>query len=183
MGGTAISEARTMMTDGGQVFSSGHEALRFAYAYNAQQYPMTIMGRMMRGSILGSGRGLHGLDGAAIAGSVKRVVESLPPNYRRAIECRYAITDQEFERAFPHLLQPALASLGTGVHSTRLVLKLICRHFGRPQAVKLASLADEHSMDAATVTRRWQRVHARLREMESGAACAADDALVKAGLV
>lgn len=172
-----------MTTDGGQIFSSGHEALRFAYAYNAQQYPMTIMGRMMRGSIMGSGRGLHGLDGAAIAGSVKRVVEALPSRYRYALECRYALTDREFERAFTHLLQPALTSLGTGVHSTRLVMQLICRHFGRPQVVKLATLADEYSMDATTITRRWQRVHARLREIESAAACAADDALVTAGLV
>lgn len=165
------------------LFRSGHEALRFAYAYNAQQYPMTIMAKMMRGKILGTGRGLHGLDGAAVAGSVKRVVEALPKHYRYVLVCRYCLTEREFEDSFAQLLPPAMASLGTGGHSTRMVLKLICRHFGRPEKVKLAEMADEFGMDASTVTRRWQCVKRRLSELESLAASAADDALVQAGLV
>lgn len=164
------------------LFRSGHEAMRFAYAYNAQQYPMTIMGRMMRGMIIGSGRGLHGLDGAAVAGSVKRVIESLPGPYRYALVCRYVITDREFEAVFPELLRPATASLGTGIHSTRMVLKMICRYYGRP-AVKLAEMCDEFGIEASAMTRRWQRVRDRLRSIESAAATAADDALVEAGLV
>lgn len=162
-------------------FRSGHEALRFAYAYNTQQYPMTLMGKMMRGLGLGSGRGLHGLDGAAVAGSVKRVVEALPHDYRYVLVCRYVVTDREFEEALPRLLRTAVAALPTGAHPTRLVLKLICRYFGRP--VKLADLCNEFGMDAATMTRRWQRVRGRLREVESSASVAADEALVQSGAI
>lgn len=167
---------------GDAIFRSGHEAMRFAYAYNAQQYPMTVMGRMMRGRILGAGRGLHGLDGAAIAGSVKRTVEALPSDYRYVLVCRYAITDREFEEAMPKLIQSAVASLGTGVHATRLVMKLICRYFKHPD-VQLTTLCDEFGIEASTMTRRWQRVRDRLREMESRAGAMADDRLTEAGLV
>lgn len=165
------------------IFESGHEAMRFAYAYNAQQYPLTIMARMMRGGVIGSGRGLHGLDGAAIAGSVKRVVESLPHDHRYVLVSRYAMTDREYEEAFPKLLQAATASVGAGVHSTRMILLLICRYFGRPEPVKLATLADRFEVDASTMTRRWQCVRNRLQEIESQASAAADGALVDAGLV
>ncbi|THF55933.1 hypothetical protein [Pseudothauera rhizosphaerae] len=164
------------------IFRSGHEALRFAYAYNAQQYPMTIMGRMMRGRPVGSGRGLHGLDGAAEAGNVKRVVQSLPHDYRHALICRYTLSDREFAESANALLKPVIASFGTGTHYTRMALKLICRYFGRAD-YNLATLCDEFRMDAATMTRRWQRCRDRLKAVESAAENAADDALVEAGLV
>jgi len=58
------------------LFRSGHEALRFAYAYNPQQYPMTLMARMMRGPGIGSGRGLHGIEGG-LAPSLESVHNSV----------------------------------------------------------------------------------------------------------
>lgn len=164
------------------IFRSGHEAMRFAYNYNAQQYPMTIMGKMMRGGPVGSGRGLHGLDGAAIAGSVKRVIEALPHDLRQSMVARHTADSREYSVAVSALIRPAMASLGTGVHHTRMVFALICRYYGRP-AVKLADLCDEYAMDAATMTRRWQRVRERMRAIESAAETAADGALVEAGLV
>lgn len=164
------------------LFRSGHEALRFAYAYNAQQYPMTIMGRMMRGSSLGSGRGLHGLDGAAEAGNVKRVVGGLPSSQVLALTARYTLDEAEFRRATGGLVGVAVNSLPTGIHSARLVLSLVVRYYRRKD-VRLAELCDAHGMDAATMTRRWQRVRETLRAIESAADTAADGALVAAGLV
>lgn len=164
------------------IFYSGHEALRYAYNYSAQQYPMTIMGRMMRGKTVGSGRGLYGLDGAAIAGSVKRVVGSLPSRYHDALVCRYSQDEKERDAAIGRLLPVAAASLGTGTHKTRMVLKLIFRYFGL-HPVKLAEMCDEFDMEAWTMTRRWKCVKRRLHELESQAGSAADDALTQAGLV
>lgn len=167
----------------GAIFGSGHEAMRYAYSYNAEQYPVSLIARMMKAGAIGSGRGLYGLDGAAIAGSVKRVVESLPHEYRYSLVCRYARSTREYEEAFPKLLRHATASVGTGVHSTRMILMLICRYFGRPDEIKLSALADEFGVDASTMTRRWQSVRNCLREIESRAAVVADNALVDAGLV
>ena len=169
------------MTQDTPIFRSGHEAIRYAYNYNAQQYPITLMGRMMRGMGIGSGRGLYGLDGAAIAGSVKRFVEALPHDYRYAIVCRYAATEDEFLHAVHEMLGAASASIGTGITPTRAILSLIGRYYGRP--VKLASLCSQYDMDAATMTRRWQRIRERMRALESHGMQAADDALVIAGLV
>ena len=63
------------------------------------------------------------------------------------------------------------------------VQKKLQNAFQRGRPVKLASLCDTYSMDAATMTRRWQRVRERMRALESQAMQAADDALVVAGLV
>lgn len=164
------------------IFCSGHEALRYAYNYSAQQYPMTIMGRMMRGKTMGSGRGLYGLDGAAIAGSVKRVIESLPARFTDVIICRHSQDTQERDKAIGRLLPVAVASLGTGVHSTRMVLKLIVRYF-ELHPVKLADMCEEFGIEAWTMTRRWQCVRRRLDEIERQANVSADDALIVAGLV
>jgi hypothetical protein len=163
------------------IFRSGHEALRYAYAYNAQQYPMTIMGRMMRGRLIGSGRGLYGLDGAAIAGSVKRVVESLPGPYRSALECRYSITADERARAALRLVRPVLPALGTGIYHTRFVGALVARHFG--EKIRLEDLSAQYEMSGSTVARRWADAKRRLVEIESKASTLADDALADAGLV
>jgi len=151
------------------LFRSGHEALRFAYSYNPEQYPMTLMARLMQGGSLGSGRGLFGLEGAAVAGSVKRAVESLPPGRREALICRYAVDEQDFATALQALATPVLAAFGSGLYSTRLVLKLICRYYKRPGGIRLAALCDEFSLSAATMTRRWQRVRDRLHLFESEA--------------
>lgn len=169
------------------IFRSGHEALRFAFAYSTQQYPVTIMARLMKGAGLGSGRGLFGLDGAAVAGTVKRHVEGMPAPASDVLGARYSVeVGQQLEHA-ARLVPAVMPALGTGVHHTRMVLALILRHFGVPgwdgQPVKLAALCDQFAMDAATMTRRWQRVRRRLTELESSAQVEADTVLVAAGLV
>lgn len=181
MGTATVSEKAGRQMSDDPIFRSGHEAIRFAYCFCPEQYPMTVMGKLMQRIGIGSGRGLHGLDGAATAGSVKRIIETLPSAYRNAIVARYAQTEEDFSTAILALVQPAVASLPTGAHKTRMILQLIGRNFGRD--VKLADLCDTYGMDAATMTRRWQRVRECLRAIESEAATAADDALVDAGIV
>ncbi len=173
----------TVSTDDAPLFRSGHEALRFAYAYNPEQYPMTLMARMMHGVGIGSGRGLYGTYGAAVAGSIKRIVATLPEARRDALICRYARTESDYIPAMQSLLRPAVAALGTGIHPTRLVLKLICRYYNRPAKIKLSVLCDEFALPAATMTRRWQRVRDQLRALESEAMSMVDDRFVSAGLV
>lgn len=169
------------------LFRSAHEALRFAYAYSSQQYPVTIMGRLMGGGGMGSGRGLFGLDGAGEAGNVKRIVGTLPGAFRHAIAARYTINAHEVVAAACELVPFVIPALGTGVHHRRMVQDLICRFFGAPGAdggeVKLAALADRFDVDASTVTRKWQRVRSFLYGAERGASMAAEDAMIEAGLV
>jgi hypothetical protein len=169
------------------LFRSGHEACRFAYAYSGQQYPMTFMGRMMKGAGLGSGRGLFGLEGAAVAGTVKRHVESLSETDCLIIGARYEI-NIERQRAYAYaLVEPVIAALGTGGHHRHMARALICLYFRIPEKdgekVKLANLCSQFGMTEITMKRRWQSVKYRLRELESKATVLADNAMADAGLV
>lgn len=169
------------------LFRSGHDACRFAYAYSGQQYAMTAMAKMMRGSGLGSGRGLFGLDGAAIAGTIKRYVETLDDSYHASIMARYEIVPENARVGANALVQFVIPVLGTGGHHRRMVLALACRHFKIPgddgRQVQLAALCDLYGMSADTMTRRWHRARDRLREIESRAQTVIDGVLQEAGIV
>lgn len=169
------------------LFRSGHEACRFAYAYNGQQYPMTIMAKMMRGCLLGSGRGLVGLEGAAVAGTVKRHVESLRGPSPSVIAARY---EMDRAKAMPHtvaLVRYVVPALGTGAHHTHLVRALVCRYFKITDAsgkqIMLARLASDFDLSTDTLTRLWVATRNRLREAQSRAEGEIDGVLVCAGLV
>ena len=175
------------MMDHEPLFRSGHEACRFAYAYNGQQYPMTIMAKMMRGCLLGSGRGLVGLEGAAVAGTVKRHVEALRHPSPSIIAARYELDRAKAMAHAARLVEYVIPALGTGGHQRHLVRALVCRYFRIPGAdgkqIMLANLASHFDMSADTMTRRLVAVKHRLREAESRADSEIDGALVVAGLV
>lgn len=168
------------------MFKSGHDACRFAYAFNHQQYPMTIMSRLMRGSIIGSGRGLYGLDGAAVAGTVKRHVSTLRYPYPDVIGARYEI---DYNNALKHIgviAQSVIPALGTGSHNRRCVLELVMYYFRIPgsngKPIKLAELADKYGVHASTITRSWRPIKQRIRELESQSQSDIDSRLVEFGL-
>lgn len=164
------------------IFTSGFEACRFAYAFNTQQYPMSVMAKIMQCVGIGSGRGLSGLDGAAIAGTVKRHVESAPMPAPLIIACRHELDHAKSIEYAAMLVDFVLPAMGTGGHNRRMVRDLICRYFRIKVSgsdVQLNSLCHKYGMDLseATITRRWQAVYRRLRELESGAQCRIDDDL------
>lgn len=170
-----------------EIFRSGHEACRFAYAYSSQQYAMTAMAKLMRGSICGSGRGLIGLEGAAVAGTVKRHVEALEDQSHAAILARNDLVRQNAMAGASALVQFVIPALGTGGHNRRMVMALVCRYFKIPddagRQFQLSNLCDTYGMSADTMTRRWRNAKARLREIESRAQDMIDRNLQEAGIV
>ncbi|MFV5212708.1 hypothetical protein ACLIIZ_03135 [Azonexus caeni] len=169
------------------LFRSGHDACRFAYAYSSQQYAMTALAKMMKGGPCGSGRGLVGLDGAAIAGTVKRYVESMSFPAPLAIACRHELNREKLLQYAMLLVQFVMPALGTGGHNRRMVHALVCLYFGIRDAnghkIKLADLCDKYDMSADTMTRRKSAAFKRLREIESAAQVAIDERLKDGGLV
>lgn len=169
------------------LFRSGHDACRFAYAYSSQQYAMTAMAKLMKGSGTGSGKGLFGLDGAAVAGTIKRHVESMDDLHHAAILARHELVRNYAMAGASALVQFVVPALGTGGHHRHMVVALICRYFripdenGRPY--QLSNLCDQFDMSADTMTRRWRNAKARLREIESRAQAVIDGALQEAGIV
>lgn len=169
------------------LFRSGHEACRFAYAYSSQQYAMTAMAKMMKGPACGSGRGLIGLEGAAVAGTVKRHVESLPHPSPAIIAARYEIDRLKAIFHTSILVDFVMPALGTGAHHRHMIRALVCRYFKIPDSdgepVRLSALADKFGVSADTITRRWKATRDRLRAADSRAGREIDERMQAAGLI
>ena len=169
------------------LFDSGFDACRFAYAYSSQQYAMTAMAKIMRGGSVGSGKGLVGLDGAAVAGTVKRHVEALDDQSHAAIMARHELVRNHAVAAAGALVQFVIPALGTGAHHRHMVRALVCRYFRIPddggRQYQLSNLCDQFGMSADTMSRRKAAAFRRLREIESRAQGLIDDALKESGVV
>lgn len=161
------------------LFSSTWSALVFAFNYSSQQYQPSPLARLMRGPI-GRGKGLAGLDGAGQAGMIKQEVGKLPVDEYCAIVARFAV-GIERRAAMRHLMNPAIACLGTSRYTTRMVDILVQRFYGRH--VRLHVLADQCRMHPNSVGRRWARIRSTLLDIERRALDHVDDALRDAGLV
>ena len=120
------------------LFRSGYEACVFAYAYSSQQYSLTAMAKMMRGGPMGSGRGLVGLDGAAVAGSVKRHISALPHPFPEVIAGRHELSWNASMANIQELTGQVIPALGTGVHNRRMVEELVMFYF-KPKSFKTHS--------------------------------------------
>lgn len=162
------------------LFDSTWAALAFAFRYSTQQYQPTPMARLMRGSI-GSGKGLVGLDGAAQAGLIRAIVETLPEFERCAVVARFALDQRESLGAKLVLIRPATASLGTGVHDRRMVDNLVQRFYG--QRCHLKDIAKVYGVHANTITERWACINRMLTGLEHRAIDKAEAAFQEAGLV
>jgi hypothetical protein len=76
-----------------EIFKSTHDALTFAFNYSAQQYALSPMSKMIKTGIVGSGRGLVSVDGAAQAGFILAEVDRLGqenPIYKACIVARFS---------------------------------------------------------------------------------------------
>lgn len=162
------------------LFNSAHEALRFAYAYCYEQYPVTPLSRFLHGHY-GSGRGLYGNYGAAVAGSIKRIVWSLTPIERNILLCRYSLNSQELSSAIASVLPLASGALGTGVHSTRMIIEIVHYHFRRDKTMR--QLCDALNMRRSSVKRRLKKIEAYLYHLENVASAKAEHAMSAVGVV
>lgn len=72
------------------LFKNTNAALKFAFNYSSQQYALSPVAKMMKTGIVGSGKGLVSLDGAAQAGIIKAEVDRLPPAYRACVIARFS---------------------------------------------------------------------------------------------
>ncbi len=77
------------MVEDSPLFKSAHSALLFAFHYSGQQSPKTAMGILMKGSPLGKGKGLSGLDGAAQAGMILFEFDKLDKYQRLVLLIRF----------------------------------------------------------------------------------------------
>lgn len=145
------------------LFDSAYDALAFAYRFNAQQYAMTPMAKLMRWQI-GSGKGLVGIDGAAQAGIILGLIDHLQEWEQAAICARFSIDRKRLYWARNSLITPAMASLGTGIHNRRMVDALVQKHFGC--RLKLKEVAEAYEVNKNTMTDYWRQIRKTLQEIE-----------------
>ncbi|EGY53130.1 hypothetical protein [Neisseria shayeganii] len=77
------------------LFGSVEEALTFAFHYSAEQSPRTPMTALAQGGAIGSGKGLHGVDGAAQAAMILNKLDALPKEQRWALTVRFGDVERE----------------------------------------------------------------------------------------
>lgn len=162
------------------LFDSTYAALAFAYRYSTQQYQPTPMARLMRGSI-GSGKGLHGIDGAAQAGLILGMLEKLPVFERAAITARFSFRSADGYAAKITLMGPATTALGTGVHNRRMIDQLVQKFYG--EKVYLKDLAGTCGVDPRAIPDCWHLIRKALTAIEHRAIDRAEVIFREGGLV
>lgn len=172
------------------IFESTHEALSFAYRFNRLQYPTTLIGKLMRGPELGSGRGLVGMDGAAQAGMVLAVVGRLDKLHRLALQARFGNRWQdcpccgaeqptrEFAESIEGLANWAIPATVSHMRARRL---LVQKYY--TGSIKIGDIADAASINRKTAGDHWAIIKARLDKLEAQAHDCIDAALKGAGMV
>lgn len=162
------------------LFDSAHAALTFAYRFSGQQYPLTIMAKIM-GGILGSGKGLVGLDGAAQAGMICLLVKELPQLPRDSIDARYADQqDRRFKEAIDRMaMHPSLAPAGISNRLERQAL--VARYFG--VSVNVGEVAERVGVDRRTVGNHQRTIRDKLRALEAHAFDEITNLMAERGLI
>jgi hypothetical protein len=178
------------LTPPAALFSSTHQALRFAYTFSSTQHGtaaaaerrIALAAKERYPSPPGSGRNLRGLDGAAQAGLIRSMVErTTDAKFQLLVAARHALLDEAARKAACSALavlaqrgQPPEVSL---MISERLVASLTGR------AVNLVRMAGEQEVAPSTVYRWRQRVARHLRAIDAANMPALTDALQTAGVV
>lgn len=179
----------------GAIFESANEAMRFGYAYSCQQWPVSVLSKLIRAADetaqaakrLGTGKGLFGLDGAAICGTIKRHVEALPMPNPLILEAKYTIDDSRLNALAVDIVPLVVPALGSGAHSRRLIQMLICRYFGmkidgkKIELSHLCSRFPDHTEDS--MKKLSAKIRRKLRELDCVAEIDADSAMRESGLV
>lgn len=177
-----------MGTDNGVfAFESANEAMRFGYNFSSGQYPMSIMARLAQSVGLGSGKGLVALDGAAIAGTVKRHVESLPPPMPAVLEATYTADDSRIAGIAVDLAPTFARCLGSGVINRRMVQLIICAHFKarteHGKVVRYEYISDKTGASLGYIKNTAHKIRAAIKQAQSEAEVAADNVMRDSGLV
>lgn len=155
------------------LFDSVEHALTFAFNYTSQQSPQTPMSGLMRGGAIGSGKGLHGVDGAAQAAMILNALDRLPKEQRWALTVRFGDvarpcpccghdtqTDEWIEAADNLAWCDLLDGIPKQVRR-EMVAKVLCR-----RKVDLGEMAKRYKLVRPTLYRQQAAFKDRLNQYE-----------------
>lgn len=172
------------------LFENTHNALVFAFHFSAEQYAETLLSRLIRRGC-GSGKGLVGLDGAGQAGMVLAEIGRLGDLEQAVIAARFAPKFEECPccggekptKVWRDAIEKLTAwAVPAGVSNMRARRELVSKFFG-VRGIEFKALAERYGMNRKTVAEQYQNVAKRLKDLDSRAQCALDDALKSGGMV
>jgi hypothetical protein len=160
------------------LFRHANAALYFAFRQRVD-YAQSTFFRTLEERLYG--HGLSGLDAAAQAGMIRAEVDMLNRAERNIIITRFASDPKEWIAARLEILDVVIATLGTGMHSRRLIDALVQKHFGK--SLTLVFIAFKFGVHRNTVAPKWRSVRAMLWKLEDRAMLEITDALAAAGVI
>lgn len=173
-------------------FETVNAALFFAYRQHRENYQASQMNRMAWGP-QADGKGLGGLDGAAVAGMIQVHVRKLGDEAEAIIRARHVQRDRictqckngteltkEFEDAIHDVMEWTNYVI-SGISNYRFREGVVFRHFGAK--VHLGNLRDKCQIPERTAGDHIQKIKAFLQKKEGAAMHAISVNLREAGIV
>lgn len=171
------------------LFETVGQALTFAYQFRASPKGAAI------GAIpIGGGRGLIGLDGAAEAGNVKRMVDDLGKVSAAVLRARFGqklvecdccgadMADPDWRGACTLLaLEVGLPAAGTTCHE-RLAIDLTVRHFAIHKR-SLSDIAQRYGHGDDKVKKINSKLVKALKDVEAKVQASISERLIQSGLL
>ncbi|MGF6665001.1 hypothetical protein QF000_006669 [Paraburkholderia atlantica] len=158
------------------VFRNAREALVFALNYRGEQFAKSTLAVMAQEGSIGSGRGLHGLDGAATAAIVKAKLERLTEPGLAALiaSCSLPGTDA-WSAAIEEMQRFVCNSPTFATMHAELVELCVRKHFGERKT--FSEIADAVGMDRVTANRKGLLIKAELDRLQAEAWSDFDESL------
>lgn len=180
------------------LFRNAHAALVFALNYSGQAYDRPLMNRMSDEPRASSGKGLHGLDGAAQAGMIRAEVSRLAPAHQAALvarvapqstpcSCRHPCCsghrpNAEWTDAIAVLSTFSMSVLSGCISNARLRRGIVGKHFGAPVG-GIGKLADACGVNRDTASQHNAKITRLLKETEGRAWHEIDQLLMGGGMI
>lgn len=179
------------------LFKSAHGALVFAFNFSGQCYDRPLMNRMAT-PVIGSGKGLAGLDGAAQAGMIRAEVQALGKLHEAILIARTAPRSNPCScrssccsgRKPNKEWVDAVAWLADHVRNTALAgctadyrIRRGCVEMFFGSSLTVTALADKCDVARNTAGAHFGKVRKLLKDEESRAQIAVEDRLRAAGMV
>lgn len=186
-----MTAAAATLADSDALFPSTHNALRFAFEFNPEQYGEgTLAGLLKRATGLGSGKGLVGIDGAGQAGMILAEVWRLPALERHAIIARYGQQriscrccgspgmSEEWKLAIEGI---AAWAVPAGLSNHRARREIVGRFFTRSGTIK--EIAERYGLERKRLGEQAAGMEKRIKDLEARAQASMDDVMKQTGVV
>lgn len=161
-----------------ELFKDYHDALTFAFLYSTQQYAMSPMAKMMKSGIVGTGKGLVSIDGAAQAGLIKAAIDKLEPLERCCLIAKYSPkftechccggqkTVDQYREAIATLREWALSTF-SGLSVLKMREAIVRSYFEKD--ISIGKVADQLKIPRRTAYDQRKKIHDALKSLDTRA--------------